>query len=71
MRLMSIPGGLIMLFVAVDDGTPVISEKKDDEKSIIGLTAVIAAVSFLLGHLDRFTYTHQQNESTCPRSCGV
>lgn len=68
---MSIPGGLIMLFVAVDFGMPVISEKKDDEKSIIGLTAVMEAMSFLLGHVDRFTYTHQQNERTCPRSCGV
>lgn len=60
-----------MLFVEVDCGIPVISEKKAEEKSISGLTEVMAAVSFFLGHVDRLTYTHQQNARACPRSCGV
>lgn len=64
-------GGLIMFLVAVDDGTPVISDRKDDEKIMSGLTAVMAAVSLERDQDERFTYTHQAKERICPRSAGV
>lgn len=60
-----------MFLVTVEAGMPVISARKDEEKSISGLTAVTAALSFSRDHADRFTYTHQQKERICPRSWGV
>ena len=71
MRVTFMSGGRIMFFVAVDWGMPVISARKDEENIIRGLTAVTAAVSFLRGQEERFTYTHQAKDRICPRSAGV
>lgn len=48
--LTSMLGALIMCFVAVSWGSPVMSAKNDEEKSMSGEIDVIAAESFALPH---------------------
>lgn len=57
-----ISGDLIICLVTVSLGSPVISEKNVEEKSIKGEIEVTAAVSLDRFHDPRLTYTHHTNE---------
>lgn len=60
-----------MIFWTLEAGIPVISDKKDDVKSIKGETEVTAAFSCLRVHVLLLTYTHHTKARAWPRSAGV
>jgi len=70
-RPAAISGDLTMSFLTLDPGSPVISAKNVEEKSINGEMEVTAALTRLRVQSFRFTYTHQTKERICPLSAGV